>query len=270
MKPDPVGIGDCASSRRRATSRSSRRGWPRPPSDCPTRQRRPTATSNFRVGSPRATTPPLDERFERPDARPTTTFLLPERSPTRSCVGDAVIHGRARRRLGRARRHVASVLRGQAAPGGARARGRAQLVPRVPRDAHRGVRRVRAEARSPAAASRSTSRTLAASRIARLSADVITILQDRLGLLLRGEIIWQKGRGRADRARGACSAARRTPRSVHLTERVVVVSKGRFDRARTAKARRIEGSAARRDDRPPRDFMSLTLDVWEIAPESVR
>ena len=63
-----------------------------------------------------------------------------------------------------------------------------------------------------------------------LSADVITILQDRLGLLLRGEIIWQKGEG----ASGSCAwGSFRSPANPvlrDLTERVVVASKGRFDR----------------------------------------
>ena len=63
-----------------------------------------------------------------------------------------------------------------------------------------------------------------------LAADVITILQDRLGLLLRGEIVWQKGQG----ASGSCawgsfqSAANPVLRDI--TERIVVASKGRFVR----------------------------------------
>jgi DNA modification methylase len=60
-----------------------------------------------------------------------------------------------------------------------------------------------------------------------LSADVIRILQDDLGLLLRGELIWQKGDG----ATGSCawgsfrSAANPVLRDI--TERVVVASKAR-------------------------------------------
>ena len=78
-----------------------------------------------------------------------------------------------------------------------------------------------------------------------LSADVITILQDRLGLLLRGEIIWQKGEG----ASGSCAwGSFRSPANPvlrDLTERVVVASKGRFDRARTAKSAPHRGPASR-------------------------
>jgi len=102
-----------------------------------------------------------------------------------------------------------------------------------------------------------------------LSADVIRILQDDLGLLLRGELIWQKGEG----ASGSCawgsfrSAANPVLRDI--TERVVVASKGRFDRALTVKQRQARGlpyeSTLMTDD-----FLALTLDLWHIAPESAR
>ena len=100
-----------------------------------------------------------------------------------------------------------------------------------------------------------------------LAADVMTILQDDLHLLPRGEIVWQKGEG----ASGSCawgsfrSAANPVLRDV--TERVVVASKGRFGRALSPKARRAAGlpheSSIGADD-----FMALTLDVWDIPPES--
>ena len=100
-----------------------------------------------------------------------------------------------------------------------------------------------------------------------LAADVMTILQDDLHLLPRGEIVWQKGEG----ASGSCawgsfrSAANPVLRDV--TERVIVASKGRFGRARSPKERRKDGlpheSSVGADD-----FMALTLDVWDIPPES--
>jgi site-specific DNA-methyltransferase (adenine-specific) len=102
-----------------------------------------------------------------------------------------------------------------------------------------------------------------------LSADVIRILEHDLGLLLRGELIWQKGEG----ASGSCawgsfrSAANPVLRD--LTERVIVASKGRFDRALSVKQRAAEGlpheSTLMADD-----FLALTLDVWSIPPESAR
>jgi site-specific DNA-methyltransferase (adenine-specific) len=102
-----------------------------------------------------------------------------------------------------------------------------------------------------------------------LSADVIRILEHDLGLLLRGELIWQKAAG----ATGSCawgsyrSAANPVLRD--LTERVVVASKGRFDRARSVRQRAAEG-LPHRSTLPTDDFMALTLDVWEIPPESAR
>jgi DNA modification methylase len=102
-----------------------------------------------------------------------------------------------------------------------------------------------------------------------LSADVIRILQDDLGLLLRGEVIWQKGEG----ASGSCawgsfrSAANPVLRDI--TERVVIASKGRFDRARSIKQRQEEGLPYE-STLMSEDFMALTLDVWSIPPESAR
>jgi site-specific DNA-methyltransferase (adenine-specific) len=102
-----------------------------------------------------------------------------------------------------------------------------------------------------------------------LSADVIRILQDDLGLLLRGEVIWQKGEG----ASGSCawgsfrSAANPVLRDI--TERVVIASKGRFDRARSVKQRAAEGLPFE-STLMTEDFMALTLDVWDIPAESAR
>ncbi len=102
-----------------------------------------------------------------------------------------------------------------------------------------------------------------------LSADVIRILEHDLGLLLRGELIWQK----ADGASGSCawgsyrSAANPVLRDI--SERVVVASKGRFDRARTAKQRAAQG-LPHESTILTEDFLALTLDVWEIPPESAR
>lgn len=102
-----------------------------------------------------------------------------------------------------------------------------------------------------------------------LAADVTSILQDDLRLLLRGEIVWVKQRG----ASGSCawgSFQRATnPVLRDLTERVVVASKGRFDRAVPQAERERRGlpaaSTMYRDE-----FMESTLDLWEIAPESAR
>lgn len=102
-----------------------------------------------------------------------------------------------------------------------------------------------------------------------LSADVIRILEHDLGLLLRGELIWQKGEG----ASGSCAwGSFRSPANPVLrdiSERVVIASKGRFDRARSAKQRAAEG-LPHRSTIMTEDFLALTLDVWSIPPESAK
>ena len=101
-----------------------------------------------------------------------------------------------------------------------------------------------------------------------LSADVIGILSE-LGLLLRGELIWQKAEG----ATGSCawgsfrSAANPVLRDI--TERVIVASKGRFSRARTAGQREAEGLPFE-NTLMTEDFMALTLDVWNMPTESAK
>lgn len=102
-----------------------------------------------------------------------------------------------------------------------------------------------------------------------LAADVIHILQDRLGLLLRGEIVWQKGAG----ASGSCAwGSFRTatnPVLRDVTERVVIASKGRFQRALSADERARRG-LPHRSTISTEDFMSLTLDVWQTPTESAK
>ncbi len=63
-----------------------------------------------------------------------------------------------------------------------------------------------------------------------LSGDVTWILQDRLRLLLRGEVIWLKARGAAGSCAWGSFQRPANPVLRDLTERVVIASKGRFDR----------------------------------------
>jgi site-specific DNA-methyltransferase (adenine-specific) len=92
-------------------------------------------------------------------------------------------------------------------------------------------------------------------------------LQDDLRLLLRGEIIWVKQRGSSGSCAWGSFQRPGNPVLRDLTERVIVASKGRFDRAVPAKLRAQRGlpseSSMTRDD-----FMENTLDVWEIPAES--
>lgn len=99
-----------------------------------------------------------------------------------------------------------------------------------------------------------------------LAGDVAEILQD-LGLLLRGEVVWWKGRA----AGGSCAwgTFQRPSNPVlrDVTERIVVASKGRFERALKPKRRAELGlpstATISRDE-----FLEATTDLWEIPPES--
>jgi len=99
-----------------------------------------------------------------------------------------------------------------------------------------------------------------------LSADVIGILQDELGLLLRGEVIWLKARG----ASGSCAwgsfQSPANPVLRDVTERVVIASKGRFDRAVSRQRRSTLGLPAEISVSKD-EFIEATTDVWEIAAE---
>jgi DNA modification methylase len=100
-----------------------------------------------------------------------------------------------------------------------------------------------------------------------LSADVIGILQDDLRLLLRGEIVWLKQKGSSGSCAWGSFQRPGNPVIRDLTERVIVASKGRFDRAVPAKARAEQGLPSE-SSMTREDFMENTLDVWEIPAES--
>ncbi len=99
-----------------------------------------------------------------------------------------------------------------------------------------------------------------------LSRDVIDLLE-RLGFLLRGEIIWQKSHA----AGGSCAwgTYQRPGNPVlrDVSERIVVASKGRFDRAlapdeRSARGLPNEGTMTMDE------FVDATIDLWDIPTES--
>lgn len=99
-----------------------------------------------------------------------------------------------------------------------------------------------------------------------LAGDVTEILQD-LGLLLRGEVVWWKGRA----AGGSCAwgTFQRPSNPVlrDVTERIVIASKGRFDRALKPEERLdldLPSTATISRD----EFLEATTDLWEIPPES--
>ncbi|MGO9335116.1 MAG: DNA methyltransferase [Acidimicrobiales bacterium] len=102
-----------------------------------------------------------------------------------------------------------------------------------------------------------------------LAGDVARILDDDLGLFLRGEVVWAKAEG----ASGSCAwGSYRSPTNPVLrdvTERIVIASKGRFDRAVNVERRRAQGlphEASISTD----EFLDASLDLWRIPPESAR
>ncbi len=100
-----------------------------------------------------------------------------------------------------------------------------------------------------------------------LSADIISILQDDLGMLLRGEVIWQKGKTLSGSCAWGSFAKAGNPVLRDVTERVIVASKGRFDRALSVAERQKLGFPW--ESRIPNDeFVDVTRDVWEIDAES--
>ncbi len=99
-----------------------------------------------------------------------------------------------------------------------------------------------------------------------LAADVTDILQD-LGLLLRGEVVWWKGRA----AGGSCAwgTFQRPSNPVlrDVTERIVIASKGRFDRALKPEER-LEREFPSTATISRDEFLEATTDLWEMPPES--
>jgi len=100
-----------------------------------------------------------------------------------------------------------------------------------------------------------------------LSADVTSILQDDLGLLLRGEIIWEKAGASSSSCAWGSFAKPSNPVLRDVTERVIVASKGSFSRAKPPAVRRRQGlphEATLTND----EFVETTRDVWRIDAES--
>jgi len=99
-----------------------------------------------------------------------------------------------------------------------------------------------------------------------LAGDVIHLLEG-LGYLLRGEIIWQKSHA----AGGSCAwgTYQRPGNPVlrDVSERVIVASKGRFDRAVTADERARAGMP-HEGTMSMDEFVDATTDVWDMPAES--
>jgi site-specific DNA-methyltransferase (adenine-specific) len=102
-----------------------------------------------------------------------------------------------------------------------------------------------------------------------LAGDVTTILQDELALLLRGEILWVKAKGAAGSCAFGSYMKASNPVLRDVSERVIVASKGRFDRALTPRQRAARG-LPHESSITKEEFLAATLDVWEMRPESAR
>jgi site-specific DNA-methyltransferase (adenine-specific) len=102
-----------------------------------------------------------------------------------------------------------------------------------------------------------------------LAADITRILQDELKLLLRGEVVWRKGEGAAGNCAWGSFRSPANPVLRDTTERVVIASKGRFDRA-VGKSERERRGLPYVNNIGADEFMAATLDVWDIPPESAR
>ncbi len=230
-------------------------------------ERRRTATSAFGVGRREAhDASAFYARFEAPEISADATVLPPEQ------VGEPFVCGDARNMTAIADGSVALVVTSPPYYAGK------QYEEELDRDGVPGsyleylelLRDVFAECKrklEPGGRIAVNVANLGRKPYRSLSSDVTRILQDDLRLLLRGEIVWQKGEG----ASGSCawgsfrSAANPVLRDI--SERVIVASKGRFDRAKTAKQRATLGlpsQAAVSTD----EFMAATLDVWDIPAES--
>jgi site-specific DNA-methyltransferase (adenine-specific) len=102
-----------------------------------------------------------------------------------------------------------------------------------------------------------------------LAGDVARILQDDLGLLLRGEVVWIKAKGAAGNCAWGSFQSPTNPSLRDVTERIVVAAKGRFDRAPKPAVRKERGlpweATISREE-----FMALTLDTWEFPPASAK
>ena len=232
-------------------------------------RRRRTTTSNFGVGAREShDATRFYERFRAPELSTDDTVPARRRSPSRSSAATPATWTRsptARSRSSSRRRRTSPASSTRRSSSARACRRRTSSTSTCSRDVFAEC----ARKLEPGGRIAVNVANLGRKPYRSLSADVIRILEHDLGLLLRGELIWQKGEG----ASGSCawgsfrSAANPVLRDI--TERVIVASKGRFDRARSAKQRAAEGlpheSTLLTDD-----FMALTLDVWSIPPESAR
>ena len=206
------------------------------------RERRRTATSNFGVGAREShDATAFYDRFRAPELSDDDEVLEPED------VAEPFVHGDARRmdQVRRRLRRPSSSRRRRTSPASSTRRSSsATACPRPTSSTCEMLTDVFAECvrtLEPGGRIAVNVANLGRKPYRSLSADVIRILEDDLGLLLRGELIWQKAEG----ASGSCAwgsfRSATNPVLRDVSERVVVASKGRFDRARSVAQRGRRG-----------------------------
>lgn len=102
-----------------------------------------------------------------------------------------------------------------------------------------------------------------------LSGDVTRILQDELGFLMRGEIIWVKAKGANGSTAWGSYASPVNPVLRDVSERILVAAKGRFDRA-VSRNERAKRGLPHVVTILPDEFRELTLDTWFFPTASAR
>ena len=102
-----------------------------------------------------------------------------------------------------------------------------------------------------------------------LAADIMTILQDDLALLPRGEVVWVKAKGATGSTAWGSFQSAANPVLRDLSERIVIASKGRFGRA-VSRPDRTKQGLPHENTISKEEFMEATLDVWHISPESAK
>lgn len=89
--------------------------------------------------------------------------------------------------------------------------------------------------------------------------DLVGQIMRDIGYLMRGEIIWVKGKGMSGSAAFGSFMSASNPVLRDLHEYVVVMSKGQWGRVRKGKSTITK-----------EDFLAWTLSVWEIPPASAQ
>jgi site-specific DNA-methyltransferase (adenine-specific) len=101
-----------------------------------------------------------------------------------------------------------------------------------------------------------------------LAKDVWVVLEE-LGFLPRGEVVWVKAAGSSGNCAWGSWMSAANPSLRDVTERILIASKGRFDRAVHWKVRKARGMP-RESTISRQDFLDWTLDTWDIRPERAR